>query len=58
MVASPGSVLLGGVRAALDAAEGADGVVENVAQDDAGPRLALRQVVVELRRNLLHLQTQ
>mmetsp|Transcript_41269 Transcript_41269/g.82958 ORF Transcript_41269/g.82958 Transcript_41269/m.82958 type:complete len:317 (+) Transcript_41269:219-1169(+) len=56
MVASPGSVLLGGVRAALDAAEGADGVVENVAQDDAGPRLALRQVVVELRRNLLHLR--
>ena len=40
----------------LDAAVWADRVVKDVAQDDTRPRLALRQAVVELWRNLPHLR--
>jgi len=44
------------LRVALDPAEGGDAVVENIPEDDTWPRLALRQVVVILGRNLAHLR--
>mmetsp|Transcript_69452 Transcript_69452/g.175065 ORF Transcript_69452/g.175065 Transcript_69452/m.175065 type:complete len:262 (-) Transcript_69452:381-1166(-) len=39
----------------LDAAERRDAIVEDVTVDDSDPRLALWQVIVELRSNLTHL---
>ena len=47
---------LGLARRGLDAREGRDVVVEDVLDDDPRPRLALRQVVVEFRRDLAHLR--